>query len=172
MPFDLHPLLKEISSIVKRSLYESASWCHSRFTNRRKCTNTSLPFSQSSFLPSSLSYRYTHTRMKAPQRNCFPICQKAEHERLKITVDDRYRQTDRRVQEALQPFNLYGKYIYILWMKILPVTLFPFKSGAKRSRKSSTETVVLHLCDLITELMCLYGRWRPCQAGGDEETKV
>lgn len=116
LSFDLHPLLKEISSVVKRSLYESASWCHSRFTNRRKRTNTSLPFSQSPFLPSSLSYRYTHTRMKTPQRNCFPICQKAEHEQLKIAEDDRYRQTDRRVQEALQSFNLCGKYIFFFFV--------------------------------------------------------
>lgn len=61
---------------------------------------------------------------------------------------------------------------FFWWIKILPVTLFPFKSGANISGKSSTETVVLPLCDFITELMRLYGRWRPCQVGGDEVTKV
>lgn len=107
---DPHPRFKEISSVIlsgqalsersRRLVVPTAAL----LIVDNAPTLLSLSLSRPLF-PSSLCYTNTHT----PQRNCFPICQKAEHERLKITEDDIYRQTDRWVQEALQPFNLYRK---------------------------------------------------------------
>lgn len=45
--------------------------------------------------PANPPHPSTHTASKMPLRYCFPICQKAEHERLKTTEDDRYRYRQR-----------------------------------------------------------------------------
>ena len=136
-------------------------------------TLLSLSLSQSSLPLLVLSHTHTHTHthnthtLEIASEECFPICQRADHERLKITEDDRYRQTDRSEKPCSCSTSTANRFFW--WIKILPVTLFPLKSGAKRSGKPCT---VPSLWGLITALVCLYGRWRPCQVGDDEVAKV
>lgn len=105
-----------------------------------------------------------------PLRYSFPICQKAEHERLKTTEDDRYRyrQRDRSKKPCSHLTSTANRFLLdqnIAWNPIF--SSFQIQCRERRGEKNScVDTVLSPRCTLIKELGCLYSRWSPCLGGG------
>lgn len=118
--------------------------------------------------PANPPHPSTCTASKMPLRYCFPICQKAEHERLKTTEDDRYRyrQRDRPKKPCSHLTSTANR--FLLDQNIAWNTFFFFSYPVQRDveKKSCADTVLSPRCTLIKELGCLYSRWSPCLGGG------